>query len=529
MTAIEIRNAQVYDPAQKIDGEVKDILIEKGLIVSEIKSKKKKVINAKGNILMKGGVDVHTHIAGSAINSARLLRPEDKTFIWKKTENTHSGTGFSCPTTYLTGYRYAQLGYSTLQEPATSPLKAKHTHDELQEIPFMRKQALLLMGNNLLAAQYIHDKDFDGLTDYCSWMMDRTKTNGLKLVAPGAYLSWIWGGKKTLPDSLVPKVDVTPKDIISGLEKAVEALNLPHPIHVHLNGMGYYGNFKSALDEMKVAKSRMHVAHLQFSSYGGNSWGEFESKADEIISYVNSNNKITFDLGQITHDKTTTLTADAPFEQYLSFLIREKWNARDVEFEHGTGVVPIHYHKDNPVNAVQWAVGLELALLAKDLSRVCLSTDHPNAAPFFRYPRIIYWLMDKKSREKYADESHKAIADRTSLYSIEREYSLYDVATITRYAPAKILGLKDTGLTEGSVADVSIYDLSRGIEEGFSQTDTTIIGGDVVAVKGEITASFSGSLTHHKMDGENKKLEEKLDTFFKNYYSICLSNYGVNL
>jgi len=527
MTAIEIRNAEVYDPATKVSGDVMSVLIEEGRIVGKIKSKKKTVIDAKGKVLMYGGVDVHTHVAGSAINSARLLRPEDKTVVWAKTEHTRSGTGFSCPSTFLTGYQYALLGYSHVTEPAVSPLKAKHTHDELNDIPLMDKAALLLLGNNYLAAKFIHDGDREKLKDYCAWMLDRTKTYGIKLVAPGAYLAWLWGQKRTLPDSKIPKLDITPADIITSLEDVAEELKLPHPIHVHLNGMGYYGNVKSTLAELKLAKSRMHVAHLQFSSYGGNSWKEFESKAKEVIDYVNGNDRITFDIGQITHDKTTTLTADAPFEQYLSFLLREKWNDGDVELEHGAGIVPIHYHRDHPVNAVQWAVGLELALLAKDLSRVVLSTDHPNAAPFMRYPRIISWLMDKKKRDAYADGCNKAVSEKTTLYSIGREYSLYDVATITRYAPAKILGLKDRGIREGARADVAVYDLSSGIEEGFSRADYTIIGGEFAVKEKEVVASFPGKTTHYVKQFDTKKLDEEMASFFKNYYSVCLSNYQV--
>lgn len=527
MAAIEIRNAKVYDPATRVDGDVLDVLIEDGKIVAKIKAKKKTSIDAKGKILMAGGVDVHTHIAGSAINSARLLRPEDKTVIWPKTRYTHSGTGFSCPSTYLTGYQYALLGYSHLTEPAVSPLKAKHSHEELADIPLMDKAALLLLGNNYLVAKYIRDKDKEGLTDYCAWMLDRTKTYGIKLVAPGAYLSWIWGEKKTLPDSKIPKLDVTPKDIIAGLEKTAEALKLRHPIHVHLNGMGYYGNYKSSLAEMKLAKKRMHIAHLQFNSYGGNSWREFESKAGEIIKEVNRNKKLTFDLGQITHDKTTTLTADAPFEQYLSFLLHEKWNDGDVELENGAGVVPIHYHKDHPVNAVQWAVGLELALLAKDLEQVVLSTDHPNAAPFMRYPRIISWLMDKKLREKYADGAHKAVAEKTSLYSINREYSLYDIAMITRLAPARILGLEDNGLSHGSSANLAVYDLSKGVEEGFSRACYTILDGEFAVKDGEVVSTAPGETIHYEKKNEMPKLEGEMNEFFKNYYSVCLSNYRV--
>lgn len=365
------------------------------------------------------------------------------------------------------------------------------------------------------------------LVDYVAWMLSATKTYGIKLVAPGAFLSWIWGRKKTMPDDLIPKVEVKPVEIIEAMEDAAEKLALPHPIHVHLNGMGYYGNYVSTLEEMQVARKRMHVAHLQFNSYGGDSWKDFCSKTDEVMKYVNSNEKITFDVGQITLDYTTTLTADSPFEQYLSKLVHEKWTSSDVELEHGLGVVPIHYSSKNPVNSVQWAVGLELVLKAKDLGRVCLSTDHPNGGPFTRYPRIISWLMDKKTRNEYAGTLNDSVSKMASITSLDRELSLYDVATITRAAPARILGIPYGGIKTGAKADLVLYDLHGGVEEGFSRAEYTIIGGEVVVKEGEVVKSIPGKVLHTEKKIKNPELEKELESFFRQHYSICLSNYPV--
>jgi formylmethanofuran dehydrogenase subunit A len=47
----------------------------------------------------------------------------------------------------------------------------------------------------------------------------------------------------------------------------------------------------------------------------------------------------------------------------------------------------------------------------------------------------------------------------TTLPSIGREYSLVEIATMTRAAPAKLLGLRDRGhLGVGAVADVAVYE-----------------------------------------------------------------------
>ena len=52
----------------------------------------------------------------------------------------------------------------------------------------------------------------------------------------------------------------------------------------------------------------------------------------------------------------------------------------------------------------------------------------------------------------------KEALEVTTLSSIAREYSLVDIATMTRAAPAKLLGLKDRGhLGVGALADIAVY------------------------------------------------------------------------
>ncbi len=130
----------------------------------------------------------------------------------------------------------------------------------------------------------------------------------------------------------------------------------------------------------------MHSTHLQFHSYGGEGWKDFCSKSKEVMDYINKQKNITFDLGAVTLDETTTMTADGPFEHHLHGLNHLKWTNVDVELETAAGVVPYIYDKDVLPNAIQWATGLELALFAKDMDRAFITTDHPNAGPFTGTP-----------------------------------------------------------------------------------------------------------------------------------------------
>ena len=76
----------------------------------------------------------------------------------------------------------------------------------------------------------------------------------------------------------------------------------------------------------------------------------------------------------------------------------KKWVVMDIECDAGCGVVPMRYRDKSYVNALQWAIGLEMFLLVEDPWRMFLTTDHPNGAPFYCYPHLIRLLMDRGFR-----------------------------------------------------------------------------------------------------------------------------------
>ena len=114
MAELLIKNGIVYDPINGIEGEQMDIAIKDGVVVEDV-SPQAQVIDASGMLVMPGGVDIHSHIAGSKVNAGRLMRPEDHYRDPEpKTAYTRSGVGFTVPSTFTTGYRYSRLGYTTV-------------------------------------------------------------------------------------------------------------------------------------------------------------------------------------------------------------------------------------------------------------------------------------------------------------------------------------------------------------------------------------------------------------------------------
>jgi formylmethanofuran dehydrogenase subunit A len=544
-----IKNGHVFDPVQGIKGDKADVAIKDGKIVDKVSSSAK-AIDAKGKTVMAGAVEIHAHIAGPKVNIGRIYRPEDKLFTYTPTKgNQRMGGGNSIPTTFKTGYEYAKMGYTTAMEAAMPPLFSRHVHEEIRDTPIIDEGAYPVFGNNWFVMEYIKNNEIENTAAYCAWLLRATKGYAIKLVNPGGTEAWAWGLNCLSVNDPVPYFDITPAEIIKGLIEANEYLGLPHSIHIHPNNLGNPGNFTTTLDTLKLAEGYkaknkfgrdqvMHLTHTQFHSYGGTNWGDFESKAKEIMDYVNKNKNITIDTGNVTLDETTTMTADGPFEHHLTELNHLKWANVDVELETAAGVVPYIYSPNISVCAIQWAIGLELALMAKDPMRCFITTDHPNAGPFTRYPRVIKWLMSAKARETQINAfKHKdKVVSNTSIAGMDREISLYELAQMTRAGPAKALGLANMigGLKPGMDADVVVYDFSPDkpvsnpdqIETAFSRAAHVFKSGVEVVTNGEIVNNGNKrTIWVNAKTKENPQVMRDIKEKFLKYYSVSQANY----
>ena len=366
MTELLIKNGFVFDPINKINGEKMDIAIKDGKVVHKVSSKAK-VIDATGMTVMPGGVDIHTHIAGGEVNTGRIIRPDDHVKdVERKTALTRSGTGYSIPSTFTTGYRYSRMGYTTVMNPSMAPLEAKHTHEELNDIPLLDKATYPLLGDWWFVLENLSKGNIEECAKHVAWMLDITKGYAIKIVNPGGLESWGFGHNVHSIDDQGADFCITPREIVRGLVKVNKLLNLPHSIHLHTNNLGIPGNYLTTLETMRALEDLYtgdkpvgHITHLQFASFAGDSWAHFKSASEEISSYINAHNHLTFDMGQVIFTDTTTMTADGPFEFSLYELGgHNKWVNSDIETETTGGIIPFHYKKNSPVNALQWSIGL---------------------------------------------------------------------------------------------------------------------------------------------------------------------------
>ncbi len=530
---LRITGGTVYDPSNDVHGEVRDVCISDGRIVSQVEGAGVRTIDATGMVVFPGGVDVHTHVAGGALNFARAMTPENHREAAKfiHSPELRAGVGGITPTTFATGYLYAGLGYTTVNEAAVPVLSARHTHEELRDTPIVDKSCCVLMANNELVLDLLEAGENERAKDLIAWLIWAAKGYGVKAVNPGGVAAWKWGkDAKVLSHPVEGYSKVTPATIIESLATIVDALELPHPVHLHCNNLGAPGNISTTLETMKILDGhRAHMAHLQFHAYGGDDWTTLRSEAATLAEYFNAHPNLTCDAGAVLFGDSVTITADGPWQHLLYQLTGRKWGNLDVENETGCGIVPYTYKGSNLVNAVQWAVGLELLLLIDDPWRVFLTTDHPNGACFWRYPEIIHLLMNADFRREQVKKLPARALERIVLADLDREYTLSEIATITSAGPARALGMPRKGhLGPGADADVAIYNEDPNAEAMFAHPRYVLKAGEVIVEEGDIRKTIDGRefIVRPSYD---ESIEEYLRPLFEQYYTISFANYPVEM
>ena len=297
------------------------------------------------------------------------------------------------------------------------------------------------------------------------------------------------------------------------------------------NNLGMPGNWTTTQDTMRALEGhRGHLTHIQFHSYGGDpdDQSTFRSEVVPLADYVNSHPNLTVDVGQVMFAETTSMTGDGPLGYFLHKVTGRKWFSGDTEMESGCGIVPITYKNKSMVHALQWAIGLEWYLLIDDPWRIAMSTDHPNGGSFMAYPEIIALLMDRTRRREVLEKAPGSVLERCTLGDITREYTLNEIAIITRAAPARMLGLRNKGhLAPGADADVTIYSPDDDIQRMFELPRYVISSGLVVVDDGELRQNREGRTFHVAPDYDLDSVDD-IREWFEKYYTIQFNNYPVD-
>ncbi|MDP3306871.1 formylmethanofuran dehydrogenase subunit A [Methylotenera sp.] len=536
-----LKNGRLFDPTHNKNGVVEDIYIFQGRIIPKPLDAGKitKSFDLTGKVVMAGAIDMHSHIGGGKINIARMMLPEfqeSKKYSEPEahicTPNcSHYATHMATPSTTDTGFRYIEMGYTAAFEPALMPINARQAHLEMADTPMIDKGGYAMLGNDdyflrMLASK----KDQKAINDYVAWILHATQSIGIKVVNPGGINAFKFNQRRLDLDENNRHYQVSPREILKSLSTAVHQLGIAKPLHVHCNNLGAAGNFQTTLDTMGASDGLpMHLTHIQFHSYGTEGDKKFSSAAAQISEALNKNKHITADVGQILFGQTVTASGDSMMQQLNAKHANPKKSViMDIECDAGCGVVPFKYRDQNYVNALQWAIGLELFLSVEDPWRIFLTTDHPNGAPFTSYPHLIRLLMDKSFRNEAFAKLNLDAQAMSNLKSLDREYSLYEIAIMTRAGAAGLIGLNDRGhLGVGAGADITVYTDQPDREAMFAKPDYVFKDGELVVKNGKIVKVVWGA-THTAKPAFDMNAEKDLKDYFDKYHTMQLDNFKID-
>ncbi|MER2265292.1 formylmethanofuran dehydrogenase subunit A [Methylobacterium oxalidis] len=527
---IRITGGRVVDPTAGRDA-VGDVWVENGRVVAPSERAPDRTVDAAGCVVMAGGVEVHSHIAGGNVVLSRLLMPD--LYVSEAAPEGHPFAHAGGSAAWI-GANYARMGYTTAVEPAMPPVNALATQLELADIPLLDRGALCVMGNDDQLLQLLREREGKAaVRDLVALNTATSRALGVKCINAGGASAFKDGALKLSLDDEIPTYGLSTRRIMGALLDAVEEIGVPHPLHVHCNNLGLPGADDSFVATLEAAEGRrIHFAHAQFYAYGvvdpeNPMTGGFRSAAERLTQAMEAHPNATFDVGQVVFGQTVTISLDI-LRQFAGRkgAKPKKWilNAGDAE---GGGVVPFLYRPRGPTSSLQWAIGLELMLLSKDPERTILTTDHPNGGPFTEYPRIIHLLMDKEERDREIATLPKVVGERSSLPGIEREYTLSEIAQLTRSGPAKLLGLSDRGhLREGARADVAIYRDDRDRTAMFARARLVLKDGVPIVEDGEIVDWRSGRTLELTVESD-RAMARRTDAYLQDRFGQGLDSFAV--
>ncbi len=515
-----LRGGHVVDPVNGTDA-VGDVFFENGRIVGKPEGRSPDVEHdVSGHFVMAGAIDIHSHIAGGNVNTARLLLPEMHRAIRARLAGTPLSTAKW--SSYEIGRIYAQMGFTTVVEPAVAPHHALQTHLEFADTPIIDVGGLTVLGNDDFLLGLLRSGESESaINDYVARTVAATRTLGLKCINPGGVEAFKENMRVFGLDDVVPFYGVTSRQIIRALQKATQAVGIHHPLHLHMNNLGIAGNIETALATIDAAQGLpLHLAHVQFYAYGKDGKHGFSSAGAQFAQKVNANKNISIDVGQVMFSDTVTVSADV-LKQFnsLSGASPKKGAIFDGD-ANGGGIVPYAYKISNFYNGVQWAAGLELFLLVEDPTQVFFTTDHPNGGPFTTYPELFALLMSADVRAQWMARLPADVLEMTTLPSIKREYTLYEIAQMSRAGPARLYGFTDRGqLGAGCVADIAVYKDQRDKAGMFRRAALVFKDGELVVRNGEVSHYTRGK-TLHTRPSFDAAIDRRLDAYYDDLYGL---------
>ena len=116
----------------------------------------------------------------------------------------------------------------------------------------------------------------------------------------------------------------------------------------------------------------------------------------------------------------------------------------------------------------------------------------------------------------------------SNLTSLTREYSLYEIAIMTRAGASQLIGLNDRGhLGVGAAADITVYTDQADREAMFAKPDYVFKDGELVVKDGKVVKVVWGK-THTAKPSFDVGVEKGLKEYFDRYHTMQLDNFKIS-
>ncbi|MDF2955637.1 amidohydrolase family protein [Candidatus Alkanophaga liquidiphilum] len=444
---LHVKNARVYDPINGINGELADIFIEDGVIVEE--THPEKIIDAKGKAAMAGGIDVHSHVATYGLTLARF------------------SLGF--PTLPQIAETYARLGFTHVNEPLASVITAAYTHHELSSIPLLDASTLAVL-DMLDFLKIVRESDEKEAKNAILFILDATKAITAKIYEPFV----------SLPLRIMRRLGIEgmrmrlSTDTVLKFFSRLSGDDSVPKIHLHAT--------PPLLKEDVSVLSTFHISHL----------GTAINEENQEAAFKLLELQTPLDLGIFLDEHFRTAEQNFRLATRREITPRGRFLSIAMNFSEPLIISKSEADRKNASEALQRTeMSLTLALRALNrLEGVCFSTDSPNGSLFHDYPKIFAILLSRENRKELKERGVELPSE---------EYTLYELAAITRSEPAAALRLDAKGhLGVGADADVVLYDITEDtppalLEKKLSNCEMLIKSGVLVIHNGKLlTPAVSG-------------------------------------
>ena len=136
--------------------------------------------------------------------------------------------------------------------------------------------------------------------------------------------------------------------------------------------------------------------------------------------------------------------------------------------------------------------------------------------------------MDKSFRNDVFAKLNLDAQAMSNLPSLTREYSLYEIAIMTRAGAARLIGLNNCGhLGAGAQADITVYTDQPDREAMFAKPDYVFKSCELVVKNGKVVKVVWGA-THVTKPVFDISVEADLKKYFDKYHTIQFDNFKIS-